>query len=94
MSTSRAWGRRGTHNVLLRIKPSHADLVQSANGNQHHLSRNGRPKLPKRPGTLAALAPKDVVKASHYMRATELAPEDAPIWVDYGRVALDAGRTQ
>jgi len=27
------------------------------------------------------------------MRATELAPEDAPIWVDYGRVALDAGRT-
>ena len=26
------------------------------------------------------------------MRARELAPEDAPIWVDYGRLALDAGR--
>src|SRR5262245_17479159 len=37
--------------VLLRIKPSHADLVQSANGNQHHLSRSGRLKLAKRPGT-------------------------------------------
>jgi len=34
-----------------------------------------------------------VKAASHYKRVTELAPEDAPIWVDYGRVALDAGRT-